>query len=177
MEHLRAIPWVFAWSQSRLNLPGWFGLGSALADLREREGTPGLERLGDLYRRWPFVTSVLDNAELSLAKTDLAVARRYASLADGPDARRIWSRVEAEYAVTLELLLSVTGRARLLDRTPTIQRSVALRNPYVDSLSELQVRLLGRLRATPPDDPAHARLLQLVQLTINGVAGGLQNTG
>ena len=177
MEHLRAIPWVFAWSQSRLNLPGWFGLGSALADLREREGTPGLERLGDLYRRWPFVTSVLDNAELSLAKTDLAVARRYASLADGPDARRIWSRVEAEYAVTLELLLSVTGRARLLDRTPTIQRSVALRNPYVDSLSELQVRLLGRLRATPPDDPAHARLLQLVQLTINGVAAGLQNTG
>src|SRR5439155_1557668 len=70
MAHLRAIPWVFAWSQSRLNLPGWFGLGSALADLREREGTPGLERLGDLYRRWPFVTSVLDNAELSLAKTD-----------------------------------------------------------------------------------------------------------
>src|SRR5207249_11466601 len=95
MEHLRAIPWVFAWSQSRLNLPGWFGLGSALVDLRERAGASGLERLADLYRRWPFVTSVLDNAELSLAKTDLAVARRYASLADGPDARRIWSPVEA----------------------------------------------------------------------------------
>jgi len=177
IESLRAIPWVFAWSQARLNLPGWYGLGSALASMRERAGDPGLARLAELYRRWPFVASVLDNAELSLAKADMSVARRYAGLADGPEAERIWSRIEAEYELTVELLLRVTGRSRLLDDSPAIQRSVALRNPYVDSLSELQVRLLSRLRATPRDDPAHGRLLQLVQLTVNGVAAGLQNTG
>jgi phosphoenolpyruvate carboxylase len=177
IESLRAIPWVFAWSQARLNLPGWYGLGSALASMRERAGKTGLDRLAELYRRWSFVASVLDNAELSLAKADMSVARRYASLAAGRDAERIWARIEAEYERTVELLLRVTGRSRLLDDVPAIQRSVALRNPYVDSLSELQVRLLSRLRATPPDDPAHGRLLQLVQLTVNGVAAGLQNTG
>jgi len=177
IDSLRAIPWVFAWSQSRLNLPGWYGLGSALASVRDSSGAIGLDRLADLYRRWPFVASVLDNAELSLAKADMSVAGRYASLAAGPQAARIWARIEEEYAVTVELLLRVTGRSRLLDDVPAIQRSVALRNPYVDSLSELQVRLLSRLRATSPGDPAHARLLQLVQLTVNGVAAGLQNTG
>jgi len=177
IESLRAIPWVFAWSQARLNLPGWYGLGSALASVRERSGGAGLDRLTELYRRWSFVASVLDNAELSLAKADMSVARRYASLAGGLDAERIWDRIEAEYERTVELLLRVTGRSRLLDDVPAIQRSVALRNPYVDSLSELQVRLLSRLRATPPDDPTHGRLLQLVQLTVNGVAAGLQNTG
>jgi phosphoenolpyruvate carboxylase len=177
IESLRAIPWVFAWSQARLNLPGWYGLGSALASLQERSGAAGLDRLSDLYRRWSFVASVLDNAELSLAKADMSVARRYASLAGGRDAERIWARIESEYERTVELLLRVTGRSRLLDAMPAIQRSVALRNPYVDSLSELQVRLLSRLRTTSPDDPSHGRLLQLVQLTVNGVAAGLQNTG
>jgi phosphoenolpyruvate carboxylase len=168
---------VFAWSQSRLNLPGWYGLGSALASVRDGSGAAGLDRLAGLYRRWPFVASVLDNAELSLAKADMSVAGRYASLAAGAGAERIWARIEEEYALTVELLLRVTGRSRLLDDVPAIQRSVALRNPYVDSLSELQVRLLSRLRATSPGDPAHPRLLQLVQLTVNGVAAGLQNTG
>jgi len=177
IESLRAIPWVFAWSQSRLNLPGWYGLGSALASMRDSAGEGGLDRLADLYRRWPFVASVLDNAELSLAKADMSVAGRYASLASGPDAERIWARIEEEYDLTVDLVLRVTGRSRLLDDVPAIQRSVALRNPYVDSLSELQVRLLSRLRATSADDPTHGRLLQLVQLTVNGVAAGLQNTG
>jgi len=177
IESLRAIPWVFAWSQARLNLPGWYGLGSALASLDDRAGRAGLARLARLYRRWPFVASVLDNAELSLAKADMSVAGRYASLAGGPDAARIWARIAEEYELTVDLLLRVTGRSRLLDDVPAIQRSVALRNPYVDSLSELQVRLLSRLRATSPDDPTHGRLLQLVQLTVNGVAAGLQNTG
>jgi phosphoenolpyruvate carboxylase len=177
IESLRAIPWVFAWSQSRLNLPGWYGLGSALASVRDGAGEAGLDRLADLYRRWPFVASVIDNAELSLAKADMSVASRYASLAGGPDAARIWTRIEEEYALTVELVLRVTGRSRLLDDVPAIQRSVALRNPYVDSLSELQVRLLSRLRATSTTDPTRARLLQLVQLTVNGVAAGLQNTG
>src|SRR4029079_12508636 len=91
---LRAIPWVFAWSQSRANLPGWYGTGTALADYRLRHGGPGLERLRELYRSWPFFASVLDNTELVLAKADMLIAARYASLASGPEAERIWRQTK-----------------------------------------------------------------------------------
>ena len=177
IEALRAIPWTFAWSQSRINLPGWYGLGAALDAFREAHGDDGLAEIGRLYRAWPFLASVLDNAEMILAKADMGVARRYASLATGPDAERRWTTIEAEYHRTVALLLRVTGRDRLLDGAPVLQRSIALRNPYVDALSELQVRLLARLRALPPGDAERPRVLRLVQLSVNGVAAGLQNTG
>ncbi len=174
---LRAIPWGFAWSQARLNLPGWYGLGSALEAYRAAHGEAGLERLGALYRAWPLFEAILDNAEMTLAKADIGVARLYAGLAHGPDAARIWETIEAEHERTVRLLLRVTGRDHLLDGLPVLQRSIELRNPYVDSLSELQVRLLARLRATAAEDPDHSELLRLVQLTINGIAAGLRNTG
>ena len=174
---LRAIPWGFAWSQSRLNLPGWFGLGSAFDAYRQRHGDAGLDRLGELYRSWPLFEAILDNAEMTLAKADIGVARLYAGLAHGPSAGRIWERIEAEHERTVRLLLRVTGRDHLLDGLPVLQRSIALRNPYVDSLSELQVRLLARLRSLPADDPERDALLRLVQLTINGIAAGVRNTG
>jgi len=114
-----------------------------------------------------------------LAKADMGVARRYASLAtdNDDDGGRRWAAIEAEYHRTVALLLRVTGRDRLLDGAPVLQRSIALRNPYVDALSELQVRLLARLRAMAPNDPERGRVLRLVQLSVNGVAAGLQNTG
>ena len=180
IDALRAIPWTFAWTQSRINLPGWYGLGAALEAYRAAHGERGRADIARLYRSWPFLSSVLDNAEMILAKADMGVARRYASLVgadpDGAGAAR-WSRIEAEYHRTVAHLLAVTGRERLLDGAPVLQRSIALRNPYVDSLSELQVRLLARLRSMAPDDPDHDRVLRLVQLTVNGVAAGLQNTG
>ena len=114
---------------------------------------------------------------MTLAKADIGVARLYARLADGPRGAEIWERIEAEHERTVRLLLRVTGRDHLLDGLPVLQRSIALRNPYVDSLSELQVRLLARLRALPAEDPARAELLRLVQLTINGIAAGVRNTG
>ena len=177
IDSLRAIPWTFAWSQARINLPGWYGLGVALETYRVAHGDRGLAEIAGLYQRWPFLASVLDNAEMILAKADMGVARRYASLSSGPESAARWERIEAEYHRTMGLLLRVTGRERLLDGVPVLQRSIALRNPYVDSLSELQVRLLARLRAMPADDPDRARVLRLVQLTVNGVAAGLQNTG
>lgn len=177
IDELRAIPWVFSWSQSRIELPGWYGLGTALERYREAHGEAGLDRIGSLYRRWPFLSSVLDNAELSLARADMGVARRYAALAERPDDHRRWEAIAAEHARTVELLLRVTGRERLLDGSPVLQRAIALRNPYVDSLSGLQVRLLAELRRRGLDDPEHARLHRLVQLTVNGVAAGLQSTG
>jgi phosphoenolpyruvate carboxylase len=177
IDALRAIPWTFAWSQSRINLPGWYGLGSALEAYGSAHGESGIRDIARLYRSWPFLASVIDNAEMILAKADMGIGRRYASLAQGDDADRRWATIEAEFHRTVTLLLRITGRDRLLDGAPVLQRSIGLRNPYVDALSEVQVRLLRRLRALPPDDPARAMHLRLVQLSVNGVAAGLQNTG
>ncbi|MBI3749197.1 MAG: phosphoenolpyruvate carboxylase [Chloroflexi bacterium] len=177
IDALRAIPWTFAWSQARINLPGWYGLGTALEAYREAHGEPGLEAIARLARDWPFLSSLIDNAEMSLAKADMGVARLYASLATGSGDDRRWNAIESEYRRTVAIVTRLTGHERLLDGSPVLQRSVILRNPYVDSLSELQVRLLERLRALEPDDPERERVLRLVQLTVNGVAAGLQNTG
>jgi phosphoenolpyruvate carboxylase len=177
IDSLRAIPWTFAWSQARINLPGWYGLGRALEAYRTAHGEAGLDAIARLVRDWPFLSSLVDNAEMSLAKADMGVAGLYAALATGPGDDRRWGAIETEYRRTVSLLARVTGRERLLDGFPVLQRSVALRNPYVDSLSELQVRLLARLRALPADDPERERVLRLVQLTVNGVAAGLQSTG
>ena len=176
LDSLRAIPWVFAWAQSRANLPGWYGTGTALAEYRRAHRSGGLRRLRALYRDWPFFASVLDNTEMILAKADMPIAERYASLA-GEVGRPIWRRIREEYALSVEQILELTGRSRLLDDMPVLQRSIELRNPYVDSLSEMQVLLLGRLRSLPADDPQRDELLRLVHLTVSGVAAGLQSTG
>ena len=177
IDSLRAIPWTFAWSQSRVNLPGWFGLGTALERYEAAHGADGLAAVARLARDWPFLASVLDNAEMSLAKSDMGVARSYAGLARGDGDARRWATIEAEFHRTSSMLRRITGRDRLLDHAPVLQRSITLRNPYVDSLSELQVLLLARLRALPAGDPARPGLMRLVHLTVNGVAAGLQNTG
>lgn len=173
---LRAIPWVFAWSQARANLPGWYGLGTALEAYVDRGGRAALDRLASLARRWPFVASVLDNAELSLAKADLSTFRRYAELAEGPESAAIRAAIEAEFERSVRLLLQVTGRERLLAGHPVLARSIDLRNPYVDALSALQVQLLARLRSMP-DGPEAERVRRIVGATVNGVAAGVQNTG
>jgi phosphoenolpyruvate carboxylase len=120
---------------------------------------------------------VLDTAEMILAKADMSIAARYASLATSSGALEVWERIRTEYETAVAQILAITGRARLLDNMPVLQRSIALRNPYVDSLSELQVLLLSRLRALPNDDAQRGELLRLVHLTVSGVAAGLQNTG
>jgi phosphoenolpyruvate carboxylase len=136
-----------------------------------------LADLRTLYRSWPFFASVLDNTELSLAKADIQIAARYASLANTAEGAHVWQAIRAEFELTVAQLREVTARDELLDNMPVLQRSIRLRNPYVDSLSELQVLLLGRLRRLPAHDPERARLMHLVHLTIAGVAAGLQNTG
>ncbi len=177
IERLRAIPWGFAWSQARVELPGWFGLGSALDTLSEAEGPGVIARLAELYRTWPYLTAVIDHAELSLARSDLVVARRYASLAaEAGDGQR-WSAIESEHARSVRDVLAITGRARLLEATPAIARAVTLRNPDIDTLSELQVGLLARLRSLEPDAPGRQDLERLVRLTVSGIAAGLQVTG
>jgi phosphoenolpyruvate carboxylase len=174
---LRAIPWVFAWAQARIDLPGWFGLGSALETFGRHRGEAGLRELTRLYRTWPFLASLIDNAELALARADIGVARQYAALAHGDDHARRWATIEAEHRRTVAWLARLTGRDQLLEDEPELRRRIGLRDPYVDSLSALQVMLLARLRACAPADPERDRLLRLVQLTVNGIAAGLQATG
>jgi phosphoenolpyruvate carboxylase len=170
LEDLRAIPWVFAWAQTRLNLPGWYGLGSGLA---AAESAAGIGELRRAYREWPLLATLLDNAEMSLAKTDRAIAARYLHLGGRDD---LTAAVLAEYDLTRRFVLAVTEHDRLLASRPVLSRAVVLRDPYVDALSYLQLRALSALRAeeAPEDRSSDERLLLL---TVSGVAAGLQNTG
>jgi phosphoenolpyruvate carboxylase len=176
LEDLRAIPWVFAWSQTRINLPGWFGLGSGLAAAVGPNGDgAGLAELRRAYQEWPLFNVLLDNAEMSLAKTDRRIAERYLALGGRED---LSARVLSEYDLTRRLVLAVTEHDRLLADRPVLSRAVALRDPYVDALSHLQLRALAALRGPAADDPAEREQLErLLLLTVNGVAAGLQNTG
>jgi len=171
IKDLRAIPWVFSWTQARVLLPGWYGLGSALETATAQVGLPYLQ---EMESSWPYFAAVLSNAELALAKADMRVAAQYIELVEPPELRdRIWSAITEEFDRTVQLLLSVTGQSALLDRDPVLQRSIARRNPYVDPLSFIQVELLKRFRETG----AVEEFLRPVLLSINGIAGALKNTG
>lgn len=182
IEDLRAIPWVFSWMQSRYTLPGWYGVGSALADYADQSPTH-LTRLREMYRQWPFFTTMLDNAQMSLAKADMDIAARYARLvADQAMAQRIYGTIAGEYRRSVAIICRITEQEALLDNQPVLQKSIRLRNPYVDPLSYLQVELLRRLRALSNDDTedvktARRDLRAAVLLSINGVAAGVKNTG
>jgi len=172
LAELRAIPWVFAWSQTRLNLPGWYGLGSGLAAVLSAPG--GLAEVHKAYQGWPLLTVLLENAEMSLAKTDRRMAARHLALGGRDD---LTALVLAEYDLTRRLLLEVTGHARLLANRPVLSRAVTLRDPYVDALSYLQLRALAELRGADGEPGERDRLERLLLLSVNGVAAGLQNTG
>jgi phosphoenolpyruvate carboxylase len=172
LEDLRAIPWVFAWSQNRCNLPGWYGLGAGLQVLVDEPG--GVARLRQMYAEWPFFTSLIDNAEMSLAKADALIAGLYLDLGGRPE---LTEAIRDEFRRTRTLVMQVTDSDRPLARRRILRNAVDLRNPYVDALSFLQVRFLGELRAGVADTQRAARIADLVRLTVNGVAAGLQNTG
>ena len=157
IEDLRAIPWVFAWTQSRFLLPGWYGVGAGLEHGRR---VFGLERLQEMERDWPFFAAAIANAEMALAKSDLDVAQRYAGLVTDPAMRaRIWDRIHDEHARSVREILLLTSQERLLDRDPVLRRSIDRRNPYVDPISFVQVELMRRLRADGGSAIHHARHL------------------
>jgi phosphoenolpyruvate carboxylase len=173
IEDFRAIPWVFSWTQARIVLPAWYGLGSALQAAVEEHG---LQLLREMREEWPFFEALLANAEMACAKADLAIGRRYAELmSDGEVRERIWTRIEAEFELTRRGLLAVRDGERLLDAEPVLQASIDRRNPYVDPLSFVQVELLRRARAGEAADGD--ALPRAAFLAINGIASGLRNTG
>ena len=191
IEELRAIPWVFSWMQSRYVLPSWYGVGAALEEYVAQQ--PGsIRELQLMYREWPFLSAFLDNMQMTLSKADMHIARHYALLVEDEQLRqRLSTTILEEYERTKRMLLQIVGGTALLDTSPVLQRSIRLRNPYVDPLSYFQVTLLRRLRAlggplvldesaqedVGEQERLRAQLTYAVLLTINGIAAGLRNTG
>jgi phosphoenolpyruvate carboxylase len=171
VESLRAIPWVFAWTQCRAIITAWYGLGSAL----ERASSEfGEARLVEMARDWAFVRVMLDDIDMILAKCDLGIAERFSLLAGHELHARFFAMVSDEYALTVRWVLRLRGADRLLSQDPRLAESIRLRNPYVDPISLIQMDLLSRWRASGSQDDD---LLSALVGTVNGVAQGLQNTG
>lgn len=170
---IRAIPWVFSWMQSRFNLPGWFGLGTALGSVKD------IELLSEMYNGWSFFKSMLDNTEMSLIKADMDIASLYVDLVpDKKLAAKIFGIIQTEYKQTRDIVLSISGHTNLLDAEPITQTAVQLRNPYVDPLNYIQVEMLRRIRALSDSESTEAQSIrEVLGLTINGIAAGLRNTG
>ncbi|MBI3898174.1 MAG: phosphoenolpyruvate carboxylase [Gammaproteobacteria bacterium] len=174
IEDLRAIPWVFSWSLSRVMLPGWYGFGTAVQSLVNRYGDNALSLLREMHARWPFFRVLLSNMDMVLAKSDLGIASRYAELVDDLALRdHVFGRIQAEWHLTVQHLLAITGQRELLQSNPMLARSFRGRSPYIDPLNHLQVTLLRRFRAGETDDGVK----QAILLTINGIATGLRNSG
>lgn len=173
IEGIRAIPWQFGWTQIRLMLPGWLGVGTALADVGSRPD--GLALLQRMAKVWPFFDDLLAKIEMVCAKTDLEIARAYVRRLGGDQA--LFARLESEFALTVEWLLKIRGTAEMIAETPVLRSAIAVRNPYVDVLSVLQVALLVRKHKGGDDEETQARVTEALATTLNGVAQGLRNTG
>ncbi len=176
VESLRAIPWVFAWTQNRFLLPSWYGAGSALGAYAKSD--EGLALLREMYEGWPFFRTLVGFMQMTLAKSDMRIAETYTSLVADEDTReRLWRRISSEHDACARAVLEITGNENLLDDSPVLQRSVRLRNPYVDPLSYIQVSLLHRLRTLPEGSPEREGVLKTLLLTISGISSGMLNTG
>ena len=173
IEDLRAIPWVFSWAQCRLMLPGWYGFGSAVEAWLAGHND-GMKILQSMYREWPFFQMLLSNMDMVLAKSDIAIASRYAELVSDSELRdRVFSRLRAEWQSAVDALLRIMGQQSLLESNPLLARSIRNRFPYLDPLNHMQIELLKRYRAGDTDE----NVVTGIHLTINGLAAGLRNSG
>ncbi|HZY66205.1 MAG TPA: phosphoenolpyruvate carboxylase [Rubrobacteraceae bacterium] len=176
VESLRAIPWVFAWTQNRFLLPSWYGAGTALASYTKNPD--GLDTLREMCSEWPFFKTLINFMQMTLAKNDMRIADTYTDLIGDHELRdRMWDIISVEHASCVKSLLQITGNSNLLDDNPVLQRSIRLRNPYVDPLSYIQVNLLRRLRALSDESPERDATLNTLLRTISGISSGMLNTG
>ena len=174
IEDLRAIPWVFSWAQCRLMLPGWYGFGTAVENWLANNPDKGMPFLQELYQEWPFFRSQLSNMDMVLAKSSIAIARRYSQLVEDKRLReRIFHRIHTEWKSSIDSLLKISGQKKLLQTNPLLERSIQNRFPYLDPLNHLQVALMKKYRR----ESENAKVLRGIQLTINGISAGLRNSG
>lgn len=177
LRDLRAIPWVFAWTQSRCLIPAWYGVGSAARVFAESH-PHAWELLREMYEGWPFFKATIDNAALALAKADMPIAKMYAELVPDEGARvRIWSEIAKEFSWSVTTVLSITGQSELLADIPWLAQSIGVRNPNTDPLNLIQIEWLKRARAYPGADAEAGALRDMLRLTIEGVACGMRTTG
>jgi phosphoenolpyruvate carboxylase len=173
---LRAIPWVFSWTQSRAIIPSWYGVGTAFKGIAERPG--GLDLLREMYRDWLFFRALIENVQLDLVKADMGIAAQYASLVPDQAVRElIFSAMQEEHTRAKEMVCAITEQTELLEKSPVMKRSIERRNPYVDPLNFIQVSLLRRLRNMTPEDEGYSVTLLAVLTTVNGIAAGMKTTG
>ncbi len=188
LTQLRAIPWVFSWTQNRILLPAWYGTGTALSSFIN-EPNEGLEELVRLYREWPFFNGLIENAALALAKADIGIARMYTGLVADPQVRgESWDRLLEDFELSRQAILQITERSRLMEHVPWLRESIENRNPFVDPLNLIQIRLLQDVRGLPDTDEKNSEtsagiaereenLRELIRLSIQAIAAGLRTTG
>ncbi|MBI5756281.1 MAG: phosphoenolpyruvate carboxylase [Nitrospirae bacterium] len=178
IEDLRAIPWVFSWTQSRHMLPAWYPIGATFKSFIDRDPVANINTLKEMYRRWPFFENLLDNIQMTMAKADMNIAHLYSNLVPDKGVREgIFGMIKGEFELSKEMLLIITGQERLLDNDPWLQRSIHLRNPFMDPINYIQVNLLKQLRRTGDAEVDQKELTDAALLTISCIAAGMRNTG
>src|SRR5579884_496735 len=178
MEEMRAIPWIFSWTQSRQLVGGWFPVGAAFKAFLDKKPAEHGPFLQEMYRNWPFFNNLIDNLQMTLAKADIHIAQHYADLvSDGSLAKRIFGRIQAEFALTAEMLRLITGTEEILDNDPTLQQSIRLRNPFIDPINYIQANLIRKLRTQKLSEKEREEVIHAILLTINCIATGMRNTG
>ncbi|GJM15149.1 MAG: phosphoenolpyruvate carboxylase [Thermodesulfobacteriota bacterium] len=178
IEDLRAIPWVFSWTQNRHLITGFYSVGSALNEFVKKDPEKNLKLLQDMYDNWRFFKSHIDNIQMTLSKADMWIALEYSLLVNPRElGKTIFQKVRDEFSLTQGLVLNITNQKQILDNNPFLKKSIDLRNPYIDSLSYIQVALLRRLSKGDISDEEKEALTNIIKLTINGISAGLKNTG
>jgi phosphoenolpyruvate carboxylase len=177
LKDLRAIPWVFAWTQNRQLISGWYGFGYAL-DKAVQDGIIDWEELSQMYKNWEFFKALTDNVEMVLMKSDMTIGREYVRLCTNKEvAEKLFGLISREFERSERAVLNITGEAHLLDSNPSLQRSLTLRNPYIDPISLVQIKFLQMFRSQKVESRDRQEILDLLRSTVNGIAAGVRNTG
>lgn len=178
LRDLRAIPWVFSWMQTRILIPGWFGVGSGLTQWIAENPDQGLSYLQNLYKNWTYFSTFIKNVENAIGKSNLEIARSYLTLFNGNEEGRVFAEgLLTEFEKTRSVILSITGEAEILDHQKVLQQSIRRRNPYIDPMNIIQINLLKEFRSLQEEDPRREKILHVLRETVNGIAAGMKNTG
>lgn len=177
LKDLRAIPWVFSWMQTRLGLPGWYGVGLSLSQYIDHHGEQGIESLKEMYKEWTYFSTFVKNVENALGKANPGIAQMYITLFDNKEENIFVKEIIQEFELTKKMILLITDETQLLDHQKQLQTSIRLRNPYIDPLNIIQIHLLKQYRALADGTPEKDELLMILRETVNGIAAGMKNTG
>ena len=174
-KSLRAIPWVFSWTQNRQTISGWYGFGSAIFESINKKEI-SITELRKMYKDWRFFNSLINNIEMVLFKTDMIIGKEYTSLNNSSEVKKVFKMISDEYDKSVKAILSITEEKALLDHNKSLQRTLALRNPYIDPISFIQINLIKKYRvAKNPNEKTE--LLNMLRSSVNGIAAGIRNTG